>query len=327
MTMEVFFMGLQQQGASLALAMADAGIEATHVGYDADQEAARALQKAGALDRLVLNPYKAARTTDVIVLSGDSSQADEFLRAVVDDLKDGVTILDCTALKAAIASWAADRQRSIAYVGLVPVLPVEALHDLDSSYARARGDLFRDSPMGIVLPPNLPQETSSFAVGLVEAIGGQPFFIDAAELDALTSMGEDVPATFATALLASAAQSVAWPSLERIAGRALVAATQPLASGEAADLSARLLANRHSLGIHLREIIEKLEELRQAIEREDESALTTQIERAIEARRKWLAKRARADWRSEELGQTDPPASTPWGRIIDVARGRGQQPD
>lgn len=304
MKLEILFVGLQEQGASIALALAEANVDAARLGFDPDKEAARAAVDSGAIAERVSNPYKAARSADVILVTLPAAEADEFREDVADNLKEGALLIDCSPLKASSLRWASEHMERSHYIGAVPVVQHSAMFDLDTSYRQARPDLYQNSLMGLVVPAETPERAINIAVNIAEAVGGKPFFIDASEMEAVTSLIDTLPAALSLALLQTAADSRGWPDIQRIAGREFMAGTYSLAGVEGETLAKKLIENRQSLAVHLDQIIDRLTQLRQTIEESEQENLTDWIRRAVKERESWLAKREQADWEAVERGRS-----------------------
>jgi prephenate dehydrogenase len=303
MTLELLFVGLGEIGTSLAMALKQASADATHVGYDRDKGAGRAAQASGAIDKLVINPYKAARTADMVILTQPDPDASQFLEDVAGNLRDGAGLLDCSPLSAESFRWAKDHLPNAYYLGAVPVVRFDALHNLETTYHDARADLFADGQLALVIPADLPERILNITINLAEAIGGEPFFLDPAEMEAVASLIDTLPAALGIALLRTAAASRGWIDIQRLAGRPFAAGAYHAGQQEAAHLSKRLLDNRQSLTVHLQEIVKEIERLQDLLAEGDEEELAAYLGEALAAHEGWLAKRKRADWEGEELSR------------------------
>lgn len=324
MTLKILFVGLQQIGTSLAMALSETGVDATIVGHDPNKLAAQAAEAADAVHELTSNPYKAARSADVVVVTLPAAEADEYLADAADQFAQDALLLDGSPLKASTLRWAKEELANAHYVGMVPVVQYQALFNLDGSYQGARADLFEDGLLGLVIPAETPERAINIAVNIAETIGSKPFFIDPAEMEAVTTLTDTLPALLSLALIQIAASSRGWPDIQRIAGQGFMAATHNLAETEAGSLTGKLLENKDSLLVHLDQFINQLQELRGAIDEGEEQGLTKAIERAINERRAWLAKRERADWEGDELGRSQVSSTGMLGNLFgfDPSKGR-----
>ena len=329
MTLEILFIGLQETGASLAMALAEAKVDAERVGYDRDKQAARASQESGAVGRLVINPYKAARTADVIIITLPPAEADTFLDDVAGQLNPAVAIMDCAPLRASRFRWAeAELGDKAYYLAAIPVTGVDALFDLQTDYQSARSDLFKDSQLALVIPASTPEQVINIAVNLAQAIGSDPFFLDPAEVEAVTSLLDTLPALMGASLLRLAAAARGWPDIQRIAGRSFASTTHHASQQDARQLGRQLLDNRQSLVAHLEGLIAELSAFKDLMAEEEAEEIQTRLEAALAAHETWLAKRRRADWRGDEISGSKITGTGVIGNLFgfDPSRKRGRDP-
>ncbi len=328
MTLEMFFMGLDERGASLALALSEADLGTNHRGYDSDREAARAAQEAGAVEGLVLNPYKAVRSADVIVLSLPTTEATEYLREITPNLKSSAIVLDCSPLKSGNLAWARKNfKEKNEYIGALPILPADRLLEPGSAPANIRPDLYQESTLALVIPPEASEQALTLAVNISQAIGAEPFFIEAAELDAIGSLSDALPAVLSAALVRVAASTRGWPNFQRVAGRTFAAATRLAAEQDPGQLSKELLANQGSLLAHLRALVEELTALQQMLNEGDQEGLEDVLKAARGARATWIEARQRSDWRAQELTPAEGEGTGLWGRLLGIDPQRRKRKD
>jgi prephenate dehydrogenase len=95
----------------------------------------------------------------------------------------------------------------------------------------AEAEMFDDRPYCIVPSVDAVGGAVNAVVGLVQALGGKPFFLDADEHDAYVAAISHVPLISSVALFNLARRSNAWPELANISGPAFKDLTR-LASGE-----------------------------------------------------------------------------------------------
>lgn len=306
MGIELLFVGLGEIGASMALALAESGVEAQIIGYDPEKRAARALQETGALHRMVLNPYKAARSADFIVITLPRAEAGEYLEDIADELKPGTVVLDCSALSSSRLRWAQDHlAQDRHYLAAFPILRPDLLHDLERGYGAAQPSLFQDSSLALVIPPEAPEVVVNSAVNFADTIGSVPFFLDASEMDAVTSLIDTVPSLLGIALLRLAHNSPSWPDVQRLAGRPFAAATHPPGRFRAKALAQTWIDNRESLALHLDYLIRDLQRLKSWVEQDEEEALAAELDESLKAYSRWLSRRSRSDWRGEAMAPAE----------------------
>ncbi len=325
MSLEILFIGLQEQGASLALALGNAPAESTRVGYDPDKEVARAAEKAGALEKVVSNPRKAAKTADLVVINLSSTEAQEILEQIESELKPDAAILDCSPMSSSTFRWATENlapERH--YIGAMPVVRHDSLHPFDSPHADARSDLYQGSQLALVIPAETPEPIINIAMNFGRTIGSRPFFLDPSEMDAVTSLIDTVPTMLGVALLLLASGSGGWPDIQRVAGRSFAAVTHSTAEQQAERLSRELIDNQESLYIHLEALVEELGELQEMLIEGDREQLEARLEQAIMARQEWLTRRRHDEWEAEEPSASELTSLGLFGNLFgDPGSGRG----
>ncbi|MDX1600690.1 MAG: prephenate dehydrogenase/arogenate dehydrogenase family protein, partial [Anaerolineales bacterium] len=228
MTTEILFIGLQEQGASLAMALAQASVDTMHVGYDRNREASRAAQEAEAVEKVVIDPFKAAETADLVIISLSSDEAEAMLKDIEPRLKPDSVVLDCSHLSASTLRWATDNLGPDRhYLGAMPVIRPEMLHEIQADYRDAHANMYEDSLLALVVPTETPEPAVNMALNIAEAIGSSPFFVDPAEMEAVTTLIETLPT-----LLGRAARDV---NQDRRFRRRQIDPHSPLTAGDDGD--------------------------------------------------------------------------------------------
>ncbi len=221
MSEELLLVGLGNTGASIGLALKQAGVEAVRVGYDRDARTAKSALQAGAVDRLI-HRLETPGGCDLVIVSVAPSLVQESLTAVFAGLPEGAIVLDASPLKAVTLAWmTAELPAGRYYVGAVPIpagvdLSPEALEEVAPQADRYKGGL-----LALVVPPGCPEEVVEVALSIGRVLGASPFFIEAAELDGVAATVEALPALVGAALMRLASDSPGWREARRIAGTPL----------------------------------------------------------------------------------------------------------
>jgi prephenate dehydrogenase len=127
-------------------------------------------------------------------------------------------------------------------------------------------------------------------VGLTQALGAKPLFLDAEEHDAYVAAISHVPLVSSIALFNLARRSNAWPELANISGPAFKDLTR-LASGEPELGHDIFLTNRENVLHWLRRYMSELERLATLIEsQEEEEALFKTLAEAQIEREQFIEK-------------------------------------
>lgn len=323
MTLEVLFVGMQARATSLALALKQRGVDVRMQGYDRDKSASRAAQEAGAIQRSVLNPFKAAEIADLIIITLPATEAFDYLKDLAPRLKKGAVILDGSMLQSSSLRWARDNlvgDRS--YIGFLPVVSYQGLLGQPVESEQADPELYSDGLFGYVVSPETPERAVNIAVNLADSVGASPFFIDPAEMDAVASIVDILPAVLGLSLLLLAADSRSWNDIMRLSGRPFAGATEYTAEHDTELLRRKMLDNRDSLVAHLSRFQEVLSGIRNLLQHEDHQGLEKLVKTALQERGRWLAAREKSDWRAFEIGRQSVATTGFLGSLFGIDRNR-----
>ena len=302
MSLEILFIGLNQFGASIGMALTDQELEVRRVGYDPDGQLARRVRQAGAVDHLVSHPRKASEVADVVVLSTPTSDVREYLVAVGMKLKPNAVVLDTSPLKAQAVAWAEEMlPEECHYVGVTPIVgPAALLADIPAPRV-PRADLFHGGLMAIVIPPKTPELAVTLALRFAAIIGATPFFIDPVEHDAVIATVDGLPSLIGAALMNMAADALNWRELQRMAGSPFANATRFHSSLSPKMRATTLYLNRDIVLTKLDALLDEFQRLRTLVAAEDSKELTDYLTKATTTRDSWLTIRQHGDWAGQDL--------------------------
>lgn len=304
---EILLVGLDRVGLSLALALRNPKLEVRLVGYDPDRKLARQALKDGRIDRLLGSLQDAPPECDLCLLSLPPEAMIPALEALGAALHDGALILGLGPVQSHAVAWAAEHlPAGRHYIGILPVEGASAIEPSAEPDDSPRADLFSGGVMALALPPGTPQARIDVALSLANLLGGRPFFIEPAELDAATASMETLPVLMAEALMSLSSSQPAWRDVRRMTGATFAHATALI---EATDLplsSASLLLQRAHLIARLDAMRAELGEWRALIAAGDDARLKERLEATSRAHAEWRSNRRRADWGAEERSATTP---------------------
>jgi prephenate dehydrogenase len=298
MPVQVTIIGLGQIGASMGLALAEHKEMILRVGHDKKAEVEREAVKKGVVDKAEHNLPTAVRNARIVVLCLPVSQVRSTLELIAPDLKENTIVLDTTPVKSEAAKWAKELlPAGRYYVGLVPSINPEALHDLRIGLDAARPDLFSKGTFLVDALDNVPEEAVLLALDYVRLLGAQPLFADVAESDGMMASVHVLPQLTAAALLTATVDQPGWQEARKMAGRAYAIGTSGVAYQDEVD-SLRMLSlqNRISVVHALDVMIASLRGLRDDIEKGDDEGIAERLESALEGRQRWMYERMSADW-------------------------------
>lgn len=300
--MQITIVGLGLIGASAGLALRRYRDKVVVVGHDKDSTLAGQARKLGAVDRTEWNLINAVRGADRILLAVPPEEIHTTLDVVKEGLKHGCVIVDTTSVKSQVLAWAAELLP--AGVGLVGGHPILVSENQDPASARA--DLFERKIFCLVSDTHTPASALQTATDLVEALGAQPFFIDAVEHDGLASAVEHLPIVLAGALAHATSSSPSWPEMRKLAGSQFYANTF-LVEGDPQAAADACLANAQNTLRWLDNLSAELGQWRARIATGDREGLAKAFEQGIIATLQWAHAQETGNWEESEAQPTEYP--------------------
>jgi prephenate dehydrogenase len=312
MPVQITIIGLGQTGASIGMALAQHKNIISTVGHDIELAVEHAALKKGAVEKTEHNLPKAVKEARVVLLALPIHQVRETLKFIVPDLMDGTVIIDTSPVKSQVAKWAQDiLPEGCYYVGLVPTVGPEFLHNTETGLDSARADLFSKSIFLVDAPPGAPGEAVELASNLVQLLGATAMLTDIIESDGLMASAHLLPQLVSAALLNATVDQPGWKDTRKLAGRAYIAATSAVLTHDDAE-SLRMLAlhNRENVSRSLGSMIAALQGLRDDIENGNDEGIKNRLQTAHEGRENWLNERTSANWVEMQREPADYPSTT-----------------
>jgi prephenate dehydrogenase len=300
MPVQITIIGLGQIGASMGLALAAHKDGILRVGHDKKPDVEREALQKGVADKMEHNLPKAVRDAKLVVLCIPVSQVRETLKFIAPDLKEGTLVLDTTPIKADVQKWAKEiLPEGCYYVGLVPAINPEALHDFQIGLTAAQPDLFSNGLFLINAPYGTPESAVITAIDFVRLLGADALLADPIESDGFMSTTHLLPQLVAASLLNATIDQPGWQDARKVAGRAYATVTAGLAYQDEIDsLRLSALHNKVSVVHALDVTIAALRGLRDDIESGNDDGIALRLESALQGRKRWLSERMSAEWSS-----------------------------
>jgi len=298
MPIQITIIGLGQIGASLGLAFAAHKDKISTVGHDKDFSVERLAQKNGVVEKTNHNLPGSVEDSNVIIIAVPIHQVRETLGYIAQDLKKGTVVVDTTPIKAEVAKWAQEiLPEGVSYVGLVPAIGPDFLHEAGSGLDSAKADLFSRSIFLLSAPYGTPQDALQLVSGLVGLTGGTVMITDFVESDGLMASAELLPQLVSASLLNATISQPGWQEVRKVASRPYFAATSAWTGQYDTDaLHMLVLQNRENVLQKLDAMINALVELRYDVEDANEKALKDRLKSAQDGRQNWLKERSAASW-------------------------------
>ena len=283
----IAIIGLGLIGGSVGLALKRAEPEnTTIVGYDDIREVMGRAQRSGVVDVTEPSLERAVRGATMVVVATPIVAVRQVFRDMGPHLQDKCIVTDTASTKTDVMRWAQrELPDRVYFVGGHPMAGREK-----SGLQQAEADLFKDRPYCIVPSVDAVSGAVNAVVGLTQALGAKPLFLDAEEHDAYVAAISHVPLVSSIALFNLARRSNAWPELANISGPAFKDLTR-LASGEPELGHDIFLTNRENVLHWLRRYMSELERLATLIEsQEEEEALFKTLAEAQIEREQFIEK-------------------------------------
>jgi len=259
----------------------------------------RLAQKNGVVEKTNHNLPGSVEDSNVIIIAVPIHQVRETLGYIAQDLKKGTVVVDTTPIKAEVAKWAQEiLPEGVSYVGLVPAIGPDFLHEAGSGLDSAKAGLFKDSIFLVDAPFGTPGDSIDLVTGLVDMLGAKAMIADIAESDGLMSSTYLLPQLLSTALLNATTSQPGWQEARKVAERPYHAATS--VKDDADTLQLLSLHNRENVTRVLNMVITSLVELRDDIQDGNEEAVKKHFQSAYKNREEWLNDRFSATWEDKK---------------------------
>jgi prephenate dehydrogenase len=261
--------GLGLIGGSLGLALKRAEPENTEViGFDKDPEVGARALEAHAVNRLARSLREAVSDATMVVVATPIISVRAVFEEMAPHLGSGTVVTDTASTKGEVMRWARDLLGAgVHFVGGHPMAGKET-----SGPAAAEESLFDRRPYVIVPSVDAAPGAVNAVIGLAQAIGAQPVFLDADEHDSYAAAISHIPLVASVGLFNLARGSAAWPELAGMAGPAFRDLTR-LASGEPGMAHDIFATNKTNVLHWLERYIGELQRLAGLIETADAETL------------------------------------------------------
>jgi prephenate dehydrogenase len=248
------------------------------VGADRDRGNARTAKKMGALDREVSNLEEAVRGAGMVIIAVPVLATRQLLQELGKVVEPGTVITDTSSTKADIMRWAAEYLPEHShFVGGHPMAGRE-----QSGPSAATLDLFQGATWAITPSPRADEDAVSAVLGVVEAMGAIPLYIDPAEHDQYAAAVSHLPLLTSVALFRMVRDSHGWEDASLLAGPGFRDTTR-LASGDPTMSRDIMVTNRDAVIHWISRLRTELATIQTALETNSDALLdlfsSTQMDR------------------------------------------------
>ena len=262
--------GLGLIGASLALALRDAGWRVT--GDDADPATVRLALSRDVIDETIPTP-----DVNLVVIATPAGVVAEIAHQYLERVGDPrLIVTDVAGVKGAIVREVTAPR----FVGGHPMAGSEL-----RGLAGARADLFQGCTWVLTPTGDTPPDVYGRLHGYLREIGANVVAVSSGDHDRLVALASHVPHLLAGALMNQAADAAREDAvLLQLAAGGFRDMTR-IAAGDPAIWPDILVENRDAIATALTSLEERLGDLRRALEERDRPRLVATLQRAAQARR------------------------------------------
>ncbi len=302
---QVTIVGLGLIGASIGLGLrrwaTDGGQRPSPfriVGFDIELLHQNEAKRMKAVDRTTWTLAEALEGADLIVVATPPSAVPEVFTTIAEHAPDGAVVTDTCSTKAAVMRWASELLPArLHFVGGHPMA------GKTQSIEGADADLFRGAVWVITPSLTASQQAIETVLGMVQALGAEPRFLDPEEQDSYVAAISHLPFLLSVTLMQVTSSDVAWREMRQLAAGGFRDTTR-LALGSPQMYRDICATNAPAIVRWLDRAIGELQHLRDLIADGSEQALA-ELRETFER-----ARDARAEWAVLERRPGEPPQET-----------------
>jgi prephenate dehydrogenase len=313
-TVSVSILGMGRVGASVALALRrySARKDAQHTFAVTCADMRPGIREDAAkvgIDKVERDLFDAVRGRDVVVMALPYADVQTAYKEIGAQLRSGAVLLDYSPLKMPSLEWAKKHLTGGAHlVGIAPILNPAYLFDELDDTLHAHADLFDKGNMLLMPGASVAREAVELASDFCSLLGASPHFFDPAEYDSLVAVTEGLPAALGVAVFHMLMGSAGWADTQRVTNPSFGRLTHHLYDTHPDDLRDLFLNNRDALARKLDETITHLQDLRNALIRDDRAAIEAMLISASEEYSGWVNRRHSARWDEAESNSSQTPS-------------------
>jgi prephenate dehydrogenase len=261
----IAIIGLGLIGGSIGLALKRSNLQQiTIVGTARTRETMQQAKRIGAVDETTPAPEEAVRGARLVIVASPILTIPTVFAEIAPALEEGAVVTDVASVKAPVARHARELLPAHAhFVGGHPMAGKER-----SGIDAADAELFQDKPWVLAPSVEAPEQAVNTVIGLAQACGAKPIFMDADEHDSYVAAISHLPLTLSSALFSVVFASAAWPELAQLASSGFRDTTR-LASGSPEMAHDIAITNRDNLLHWLDRMSEELRRFRDVVARGD----------------------------------------------------------
>ena len=234
------------------------------VGFDSNLDRQSQAKKIGAVDRTEWELRKVVENADMVVLAAPVLALKEIMGDIAPLLKHSTAVTDVASTKAEIINWSNELlPRTVSFVGGHPMAGKE------TSIEGADADLFRGATWCICPSVYASDEAVRTVLGMVNALGAEPYFVDPVEHDAYVAGISHLPFVASSALMNALSDDPSWRDMRTLTAGGFRDMTR-LASGSPEMHRDVVMTNRDAVQRWLSAYITELQGFQDRLASDDE---------------------------------------------------------
>jgi prephenate dehydrogenase len=259
-------------------------------GFDIDLQNQNFAKKAKAVDRTEWSIVKAVESADLVVLAIPPLAVREVMESIGPSLRPGAVVCDVASTKADVMAWAAELlPDTVHFVGTHPMAGGS------QSIEAADAALFDGATWCVVPSVKADEAAVQTVLGMVNALGAEPMFVDAYEHDGFVGAISHLPFVLSTALMRAVSADPAWRDMQLLSATGFQDVSR-LAGGSPAMHRDICVTNREAVVRWIDEAVDQMRHMQSLIAARTEEADETLLrvfEEARDARALWATRERR----------------------------------
>lgn len=285
---KIAIVGVSPVGVSMGMALMNRRLSNTEIIITSgDRNIISDVSKVGAANRAITSMRDAVEDAHLVILDSPIGELRETMDTIGPYVASGAVVSDTSNVKAPVMKWAEEfLPQDTNFIGGYPLLksPPETIQD-------SNAEVFSGAKYTITPMRDSDEQSIRTIVGLVEALGASPVFLDPAEHDSYAAAMHHLPVIMSSAFVTATAGSDGWREMHMLAESQFNIFGRH-ASNDPLDNEAVCLANPDSIVHWVDQLILELYNFRNDIketESEGGDALLDRFIKAWEYRAKWEA--------------------------------------
>ncbi len=280
----IAIIGVGPVGVSIGQSLMARKLNSTEVVIStSDRNTASTISKMDAAHKVESNLRAAMTGAQLVVLDAPVGEMRDLMDTIGPMVEPGAVVTDTVNIKAPVMRWAKEFfPQDASFVGGHPLLKAapESIEAADPS-------VFRGAKYTVTPAEGADEQAIRTVVGLVEALGARPVFLDPAEHDSYAAAMHHLPVVMSSAFVTTTAGSKGWREMHQLAESQFNVFGKH-AANHPEDNEAVCLADPKALVHWIDQLILELYNYRNEIG-EDSDALVERFTKAWELRAKWEA--------------------------------------